>query len=43
MREIVYALAALIGFAVVGTVDVQVAEGLLAEHAPVTVIATLEE
>lgn len=40
MREIVFALAALIAFGAAGTVDVQVAEGMLAEHAPVGTIAS---
>ena len=43
MREIAYALAALLAFGAAGTVDVQVAEALHAEHAPVVTIATLEE
>jgi hypothetical protein len=42
MREAAYLLIVLIGFAIVGTIDADTTEALLAEHAPVTV-ATLEE
>ncbi len=40
MREALFALAALIGFLIVGTVDVQVAEGMRAEHAPAVITAS---
>jgi hypothetical protein len=45
MREAAYLLIVLLGFLIVGTVDVQVAEGMLGEHAPVVTIAstTLED
>ena len=45
MREAAYLLIVLLGFLIVGTVDVQVAEGMHGEHAPVVTIAstTLED
>ena len=45
MREALFALAALLGFAIVGTIDADTAEALHAEHAPVVTIASnhLEE
>ena len=44
MREALFALAALIAFGAAGTVDVQVAEGMLAEHAPAVIASNyLEE
>lgn len=42
MREALFALAALIGFAIVGTIDADTTEAMLAEHAPV-IVATVEE
>lgn len=43
MREALFLLAALAGFALVGTIDADTAEAMLAEHAPATVIAALED
>ena len=44
MREALFALAALIAFGAAGTVDVQVAEAMLAEHAPAVIASNyLEE
>lgn len=45
MREAAYLLIVLIGFAVVGTIDADTAEAMLAEHAPAVTIASnhLEE
>lgn len=37
MREALFALAALIGFAIVGTIDADTTEAMHAEHAPVVI------
>lgn len=44
MREALFALAVLIGFAIVGTIDADTAEAMLAEHAPAVIASNyLEE
>lgn len=45
MREIVYALAVLLAFGIVGRIDADTTEAMLAEHAPVVITAstTLED